>query len=195
MDELPYTQDDKKFVDKLRSVFDGFHNKGRYAIPLGISTKRVVDIDSPTALDAVQSWERSIKAYGETHEQPADLYMQVAFMACHIVKTKPIFLAFGGLPLEKIAKEYEEYFDRRYAEINEHFALAVALNFLGIEPDQIEDNLRKRIVDVLYKSPLDPAHLALTFEMLYNRSVSEARIESLLQQAIAQLPSQRHSKK
>ena len=191
MKKLPYTPEDNAFVEKLRNVFNAFRTKGSYGVrhdPANTSIKTVVDIDSPTTLDAVQSWVHSINECQKANHL-ADRYLQAALLVCHIVKTKPIFFAFGGQPLKQVVDECAEYFERRFAEINEHFAFVVGLNLLGIEPDQIGEDTRKRIIEILYQSPLDPAHLALTFEMLYNSNEPYVQTESVLLRALAQLPS------
>jgi hypothetical protein len=195
MKEPPYTPEDNAFVEKLCNLFVAFRTKGQYSARRDNKPETVVDIDSPTTLDAVQSWARSLDAHQKAHGGQANMYVQAALLVCHIVKTKPIFFASGGRPLKTVAGECAEYFERRFAEINEHFAFIVALNLLGIEPDQVGDALRERIVDMLYESHLDPGHLALTFEMLYDSNESEIQTASFLQQALAQLQSRRRQKK
>jgi hypothetical protein len=42
--------------------------------------------------------------------------MRVAFLVCHLVKTKPIFFECGSKPLKDITKECAEYLNWKYEE-------------------------------------------------------------------------------
>jgi hypothetical protein len=167
---VPANEDERTQVEKIRKEFEDFRERRGY---------RDVNIDTVTTLDAVRHLIDSLKAHKAFHGQDADKYMRAAHWVCWLVKIKPLYLRHGNCPLGEIDEKYAHYKESGYNAINENFAFSLALGQLDIESGQVGEDTRERFIDTLYRCNLDPAHLALTLELLFGYAAEAKRAEEI----------------
>lgn len=165
---VPASDAERAHVENIQAEFEAFRQRNKY---------NDVNIDSVTALDVARHLMDSLNSHHAFHGEAADKYAQAAYWVYWLVKVKPAYLRHGNLPLEDIDEKYASYRESGYNSVNENFAFGVALDILEIDPDAIEDELRERFIDALYRCNPDPWHLALTLELLFGRAAAMRRAD------------------